>query len=66
LTPTCAELHYLGSSYSVSFMLILNLDLRLVCRHLLYPLDLYNDSAQFALQRFKKQFLYNEIEAEVS
>lgn len=35
-------------------------------RHLLYPLDLYNDSAQCALQRFKKQFLYDEIEAEVS
>lgn len=31
----------------------------------LYPFDLYNDSANFALSRFKKQFLYDEVEAEV-
>jgi cytoplasmic FMR1 interacting protein len=32
----------------------------------LYPLDLYNDSAQYALTVFKKQFLYDEVEAEVN
>lgn len=31
----------------------------------LYPLDLYNDAANYALTRFKKQFLYDEVEAEV-
>ena len=31
----------------------------------LYPLDLYNDSAVYALTVFKKQFLYDEVEAEV-
>ena len=35
-------------------------------RYILYPLDLYNDSAQYALMRFKKQFLYDEVEAEVT
>ena len=35
-------------------------------RYVLYPLDLYNDSAHYALTKFKKQFLYDEIEAEVS
>lgn len=34
-------------------------------RYVLYPLDLYNDSAYYALTKFKKQFLYDEIEAEV-
>lgn len=34
--------------------------------YVLYPLDLYNDSAQYALTKFKKQFLYDEIEAEVN
>uniref|UniRef100_A0A4W5JQI8 Uncharacterized protein n=1 Tax=Hucho hucho TaxID=62062 RepID=A0A4W5JQI8_9TELE len=33
--------------------------------YVLYPLDLYNDSAHYALTKFKKQFLYDEIEAEV-
>ncbi|PAA60176.1 hypothetical protein BOX15_Mlig029510g1 [Macrostomum lignano] len=33
---------------------------------LLYPMDLYNDSAFFALTRFKRQFLYDEIEAEAN
>ncbi|XP_047741717.1 cytoplasmic FMR1-interacting protein isoform X2 [Hyalella azteca] len=32
----------------------------------LYPLDLYNDSAYYALTHFRKQFLYDEIEAEVN
>uniref|UniRef100_A0A1I8FKE2 DUF1394 domain-containing protein n=1 Tax=Macrostomum lignano TaxID=282301 RepID=A0A1I8FKE2_9PLAT len=30
------------------------------------PMDLYNDSAFFALTRFKRQFLYDEIEAEAN
>ena len=34
--------------------------------YVLYPLDLYNDSAHFALHNFKKQFLYDEVEAEVT
>ena len=39
-----------------------------ICHHryILYPLDLYNDSAQYSLMRFKKQFLYDEVEAEVT
>lgn len=40
--------------------------LSLLPRYVLYPLDLYNDSAYYALTKFKKQFLYDEIEAEVS
>ena len=32
----------------------------------MYPLDLYNDSAHYALTVFKKRFLYDEIEAEVN
>ena len=35
-------------------------------RYVLYPLDLYNDSAHYAMTVFKKQYLYDEIEAEVS
>ena len=38
----------------------------LLYRYVLYPLDLYNDSAHYAMTVFKKQFLYDEIEAEVS
>eukprot|EP00794_Sanderia_malayensis_P007099 gene7099-7902_t len=34
--------------------------------YVLYPLDLYNDSAHYALMKFRKQFLYDEIEAEVN
>ncbi|GCC37897.1 hypothetical protein chiPu_0016406 [Chiloscyllium punctatum] len=34
--------------------------------YVLYPLDLYNDSAYYTLTKFKKQFLYDEIEAEVN
>eukprot|EP00051_Salpingoeca_urceolata_P004991 m.69469 g.69469 ORF g.69469 m.69469 type:complete len:1254 (+) comp13989_c0_seq2:242-4003(+) len=33
--------------------------------YVLFPLDLYNDSANFALKKFCKQFLYDEVEAEV-
>ena len=36
-----------------------------VTRYILYPLDLYNDSAHYALHQFKKQFLFDEVEAEV-
>lgn len=32
---------------------------------MLFPFDLYNDSANFALVKFRKQFLYDEVEAEV-
>lgn len=38
----------------------------LLFRFVLYPIDLYNDSANFALTQFQKQFLYDEVEAEVS
>ena len=31
---------------------------------ILHPLDLYSDAAHFALYNLKKQFLYDEIEAE--
>ena len=34
--------------------------------NLLYVLDLYNDSAMFALTKLRKQYLYDEIEAEVN
>lgn len=33
---------------------------------MLFPLDLYNDSAHYALTVFRKQFLYDEVEAEVN
>ena len=39
--------------------------LALPCRYILYPLDLYSDSAHYVLHYFKRQFLYDEIEAEV-
>lgn len=32
----------------------------------LYTLDIYNDAALFALTRFKKQYLYDEVEAELN
>ncbi len=35
-------------------------------RCLLYQLDLYNDSAHCALITFAKQYLYDEVEAEVN
>uniref|UniRef100_A0A0N5A899 Cytoplasmic FMR1-interacting protein n=1 Tax=Syphacia muris TaxID=451379 RepID=A0A0N5A899_9BILA len=31
-----------------------------------YQLDLYNDAAYYSLTRFRKQFLYDEVEAEVN
>ncbi|CAL8114581.1 unnamed protein product [Orchesella dallaii] len=34
--------------------------------YMLYLLDLYNDSAHYALTVFRKQFLYDEVEAEVN
>ncbi|XP_061164414.1 cytoplasmic FMR1-interacting protein-like [Saccostrea echinata] len=34
--------------------------------YILYPLDLYNDSGHYALTKFHKQFLYDEVEAEVN
>ncbi|KAK6173555.1 hypothetical protein SNE40_016982 [Patella caerulea] len=34
--------------------------------YILYPLDLYNDSAHYALTKFCQQFLYDEVEAEVN
>ena len=34
--------------------------------YILYPLDLYSDSGHYALHHFRKQFLYDEVEAEVS
>lgn len=33
---------------------------------ILYPLDLYNDAAHCALYKFCKQYLYDEVEAEVN
>lgn len=42
------------------------MELVMFSRYVLYPLDLYNDSGYYALTKFKKQFLYDEIEAEVS
>ncbi len=35
-------------------------------RYILYPLDLYSDSGHYALHHFGKQFLYDEIEAELN
>ncbi|XP_065187273.1 cytoplasmic FMR1-interacting protein 2-like [Sycon ciliatum] len=34
--------------------------------YLLYPLDLYSDAGHYALHFFKKQYLYDEVEAEVN
>jgi cytoplasmic FMR1 interacting protein len=34
--------------------------------YVLFPLDLYSDSAHYALHKFKKQYLYDEVEAEVN
>uniref|UniRef100_A0A0N4UEL4 Cytoplasmic FMR1-interacting protein n=1 Tax=Dracunculus medinensis TaxID=318479 RepID=A0A0N4UEL4_DRAME len=33
---------------------------------ILYQLDLYNDAADYSLYKFRKQFLYDEVEAEVN
>lgn len=35
-------------------------------RCIFYQLDLYNDAADYALKKFRKQFLYDEVEAEVN
>lgn len=51
--------------YTVCIISQLNLSLSL-SRYILYPLDLYSDSAHYALHHFQKQFLYDEIEAEVN
>lgn len=32
----------------------------------LYQFDLYNDAANYSLKNFKKQFLYDEVEAELN
>ena len=37
----------------------------LLPRYIMYPMDLYSDSAHYALHHFKKQFLFDEVEAEV-
>ncbi|KAL5460570.1 hypothetical protein EMCRGX_G034022 [Ephydatia muelleri] len=34
--------------------------------YIMYPMDLYSDSAHYALHHFKKQFLFDEVEAEVN
>ena len=57
------ELRCLSLRQSV-YVLTVNC-LSVYCRYILYPLDLYNDSAHYALHNFKKQFLYDEVEAEV-
>ncbi|CAH0392641.1 unnamed protein product [Bemisia tabaci] len=38
----------------------------LMMEFVLYPLDLYNDSAHYALTVFRKHFQYDEVEAEVN
>lgn len=49
-----------------------SIELRFSCynslfyRYLLYPLDLYSDAGHYALHFFKKQYLYDEVEAEVN
>lgn len=49
------------------FLLNLKFDVWFVfTRCVLFPLDLYNDSAHYALTVFRKQFLYDEVEAEVN
>ncbi|KAG4093054.1 cytoplasmic FMR1-interacting [Neocallimastix lanati (nom. inval.)] len=34
--------------------------------YILYPLDIYNDAAQYALYKLRSKYLYDEIEAEVN
>ena len=41
-------------------------DCSAMLEHVLVPFDLYNDSGTYALTKFKKQFLYDEIEAELN
>ncbi|XP_064636009.1 cytoplasmic FMR1-interacting protein-like isoform X2 [Lineus longissimus] len=45
---------------------ILNTKNASMMESILYPFDLYNDSASYALKVFKSQFLYDEVEAEVN
>ena len=47
-------------------MRIIDLIDNLLFRYVFYPMDLYNDAAMHALCVFRKQFLYDEIEAEVN
>lgn len=53
---------YLRRKVSQKSMLFLMFN----CRSIFYQLDLYNDAADYALKKFKKQFLYDEVEAEVN
>lgn len=55
----------LAASYLQFYMLSSNYFF-VYFRYILYPLDLYNDSANYALTMFRQQFLYDEVEAEVS
>ncbi|KAI0228538.1 Cytoplasmic FMR1-interacting protein [Lamellibrachia satsuma] len=48
------------------FYLEITMGRRIQSKCILYPLDLYNDSAHYALYNFKKQYLYDEVEAEVN
>ncbi|CAO4374658.1 unnamed protein product [Caenorhabditis nigoni] len=45
---------------------ILSCDEHSLIESALYQLDLYNDAAQYSLFSFNKQFLYDEVEAEVN
>ena len=54
---------FLSSNDSRRFLITVILSCTL--RFILYPLDLYNDSAEYALYRFRRQHLFDEIEAEV-
>lgn len=54
------------ASYFYMFLNIFLVTNGFLFRYVLYPLDLYNDSAQYALTVFRKQFLYDEVEAEVN
>ena len=49
----------------MTFMIISYKYSLFIFRYVLMPLDLYNDSADYALNVFKKRFLYDEVEAEV-
>lgn len=49
-----------GTKCDIYFLIIIYF------RSIFYQLDLYNDAADYALKKFKKQFLYDEVEAEVN
>lgn len=56
-----------SSNFNAIFLLNLKFDVWFgFTRCVLFPLDLYNDSAHYALTVFRKQFLYDEVEAEVN